>query len=412
MARGESTRGWIDSPAGRRLLFFSLYLSEGAPIGYLWLALPTRLRAAGVPVDRITELTSLLVLPWTFKFLVAPLVDGLRTSRWGRRHFIIASQLVMGATLVATLGFDPTKDFAALTALLLVHACAAATQDASIDALSIASTPLEERGRINGWMQAGMMLGRASMGGGALILERYLGPRAVVGILGVITTFSIAFVFATSEPEVELGRGSRERVPSLLRELVAAFTERRTWAGLGLALVGGAAFKSLEVVLGPFLIDHGYDKAEVGWFSAGPMIVSMTLGAIAGGALADRVSRRHFVAGALVLVVVCVAAVAAVDLARGGAGGPLLLVMLAGCGFAIGLYTSSSYALFMDLTRPAVAATQFSAFMGASNGCEAWSVRAMGHLHTRYGYSWGLIALTFISVIAMPLALVAKPKRT
>jgi hypothetical protein len=92
-ARSGSSR--IDSPAGRRLLFFSLYLSEGAPIGYLWLALPTRLRAAGVPVEQITALTSLLVLPWTFKFLVAPLVDGLRSPRWGRRHFVIASQHLM-----------------------------------------------------------------------------------------------------------------------------------------------------------------------------------------------------------------------------------------------------------------------------------------------------------------------------
>ena len=78
-----------------------------------------------------------------------------------RSLYILVAGLVMGATLLATLAFDPVRELRALTWLLLVHACAAATQDVSIDALCIASTPAEERGRLNGWMQAGMMIGRA-----------------------------------------------------------------------------------------------------------------------------------------------------------------------------------------------------------------------------------------------------------
>lgn len=406
-----SVRSRIDSPAGRRFLFFSLYLSEGAPIGYLWLALPTRLRAAGVPVEQITALTSLLVLPWTFKFLVAPLVDGMRTPRWGRRHFVVASQLVMGVTLLATLAFDPVHQLGALTWLLLAHACAAATQDVSIDALCIASTPPEERGRLNGWMQAGMMAGRAAMGGGALVLEKYVGPAAVVMILAALTTFSIGLVLLASSLETAPSGGGVARVRELLRELASALREPKTWGGLAVALVGGAAFKALEVVLGPFLVDRGYDKSQVGWFSAGPMILCMILGAVVGGALADRVPRQRVVAGALVLVIASVASVAAVDLAGGGAGGALLLGILAASAFTVGLYTSSSYALFMDLTRPTIAATQFSAFMGATNGCESWSVWAMGRLHGAHGYARALLVLCGVSLLALPLILALEPER-
>ena len=60
--------------------FAALYLSEGAPIGFLWFA--------GVSVGSITALTSLLVLPWTLKFLWAPLVDVLRPRRGGRRTWV------------------------------------------------------------------------------------------------------------------------------------------------------------------------------------------------------------------------------------------------------------------------------------------------------------------------------------
>lgn len=404
--------GPLDSPRGRRLLFFSLYLSEGAPIGYLWLALPTRLRSAGVPVERITQLTALLVLPWTFKFLVAPLVDGLRTSRWGRRHFVIAAQLAMGVTLLGTLALDPVADLGPLTWLLLAHACAAATQDVSIDALCIASTSVDERGRLNGFMQAGMMIGRAAMGGGALILEAYIGARAVVLVLVLLTTWSIALVALAGSLERAEPKARGERAREVGREIAAALRERKTWTGVVIALLGGAAFKALEVVMGPFLVDRGYTKAEVGWFSAGPMIVCMTLGALVGGSLADRLARARFVATALVLVAASVAAVAAVDLTTGGKGGRLLLVLLAASAFAIGLYTSSSYALFMDLTRPAIAATQFSAFMGATNGCESWSVWAMGRLHERLGYAHALLALSCVSLLVAPIVLTLRRPRT
>jgi len=53
---------------------------------------------------------------------------------------------------------------------------------------------------------------------------------------------------------------------------------------------------------------------------------------------------------------------------------------------AIGLFTASSYALFMDLTDPRLGATQFSAYMGATNACESWSAVLGGRLIASSGY--------------------------
>ncbi len=155
------------TPLRRKFLFACLYFSEGAPIGFIWLALPTRMRAAGIAIDQITWLTALVVIPWTFKFVWAPLVDILRTSRWTLRHWIMSAQLVMGCTLLPLAWLDLRADFEAVVGLLLLHAVAAATQDVAIDALCISVTRPDERGQYNGWMQTGMLLGRASLGGGA-----------------------------------------------------------------------------------------------------------------------------------------------------------------------------------------------------------------------------------------------------
>jgi len=386
----------------RKFLFFSLYLSEGAPIGFIWLALPTRLRASGVDIGDITWLTGILVLPWTFKFLWAPLIDLLRTRSWNLRHWIITAQIVMGLALLPLIWLDPVDSFQALGALLLVHAFAAATQDVAIDVLCISTTSASERGLYNGWMQAGMLIGRAVMGGGALVLGQYIGEAAVVSLLVLMTTFSISLVLMSRPHGAEQEIAAREgHVREVWKSIKNAGRQRNTWLGLLFALSGGAAFKSLEVIYGPFLVDQGYDETTIGWFSAGPMIVAMIVGSLVGGWLADRLGHRRSVAGSLVYIAAAIAGLALSELTMGP--GTHLLVLLAVTAFGIGVFTASSYALFMDISHPRIAATQFSAFMGATNGCESWSSFVIGSLIQSHGYPVAMLVLCSVSLVALPL---------
>lgn len=393
----------LATPTRRKLLFASLYFSEGAPIGFLWLALPTQLRVDGVAIEDITWFTATLVLPWTLKFAWAPLVDLWRSERWTLRHWVLSAQGVMGLTLVPLLTLDLREQFPLIAACLFLHAFAASTQDVAIDALCISVTKPLERGRYNGWMQAGMLLGRAAMGGGALVLSQHLGWNAVVALLILCTTFSAAMVWQSVLPAAEPPAGDRNatRGRTMLRSLGEALRERNTWLGLAFAFTGGAAFKSLEVVVGPFLVDRDFTKGEIGWFTAGPMIGLMVLGSLAGGALADRTHRKLSVAKSLVWIVASVAALAALDVATEHAGPVSLLWVLACVAFGIGLFTAASYALFMDLTKPQLAATQFSAFMGATNGCEAWSVFVLGQIVAWRNYPSGMLAMCAASLLAL-----------
>jgi MFS family permease len=392
----------------RKLLFASLYLSEGAPIGFLWLALPTRLRASGVPIEQITWLTAVLVLPWTFKFAWAPLIDLLQNPRWSLRSWIVTAQSLMGLTLLSLLVFDPVSDFQLLAMCLLVHAFAAATQDVAIDALCISVTAPEERGEINGWMQTGMLLGRAMLGGGALVIAPYVGNVGVVALLIGVTTFSMLLVlFMATDPQGTSGTAeagnSESRLRSVGRSIKQALGERNTWVGLAFALTGGAAFKALEVIYGPFLIDRGFTESEAGAFAALPMIALMVAGSLAGGFLSDRFGRRPLVAASLVLICLSVVALSICDMTFDEHRGRALLVCLASAALGIGLFTAASYALFMDITHPAVAATQFSAFMGLTNGCESWSTWASGRIIAEHDYATALLVLCVVSLLSISL---------
>ena len=407
-----TTRGYqhelvnlLSSRRGRRFLFTALYLSEGAPIGFIWWALPTKLRAAGVDIGVITTLTSILVFPWIFKFLWSPLIDGIRTPRWSLKSWILSMQLLMGGALVPLLFFDLAANLHFLIPFLLLHAIAAATQDASIDALAISCVPDTERGSMNGWMQLGMLVGRSALGGGALLLEQRIGPAAVIVLLVTVIWSSSILVLLSrvATSSAEEGESIRDRMRALLPRLRAASRNRTTWLGLLFAGIAGSGFEAVGGVAGPFLIDRGLLPEEVGRFYALHSVLAMAGGAVIGGYLADRLGKRTAVTLFLLLMAVCILTLAALDAGMPQRAAEWKVPMMTLLYLCIGLFTASSYALFMEITDPTLGATQFSTYMGATNGCESWSTFAVGKMIPAVGYPVAFSLMTVVSLAAIPL---------
>jgi MFS family permease len=386
----------------RRFLFFALYVCEGAPIGYLWTALPTKLREAGVPVEEIAALGALLTVPWTFKFLWAPAVDALRSRRFGLRPWIGGAQLAMALTILPLARELRPEDLAWLTPLLLLHAVCAATQDVAIDALAVRRLAAGERGTATGWMQAGMVLGRVAFGGLALWAEAYVGPVPVVVTLAILLMGSAAFIVVARDslaPGEAAGRAGG-RIAASAKLLARALRLPGTLLGLAFAAVAGAGMEVLAGLAGPMLIDHGLEAARVGRFLAVAGVVGLGSGALLGGMLADRVSRVRAAGAGVVAVAIGVGAVAA---GLDTLGTAALLGLLGAMYLLFGLLTTATYALMMDLTDPRVGGTQFSAFMGAVNFCYVWSIALGGQLVPRVGYPGALLAAAGCSLLGLAL---------
>ena len=402
--------GLLGSPRGRRVLFALLYFSEGAPIGFLWWALAAALRRGGVDNAEISGLLGALALPWAGKFLWAPLVDVLRGPRWTLRGWIAASQSLMIATLLPLLWLDPVTSLGVVTPWLLAHAFAAATQDVAIDALAIAHTGDHERGALNGWMQVGMLLGRALFGGGALLVRGEFGDTAMlVSLLATLTVALAVNLCYRIDPSVAAARAApSRRLTAFVANLRAMLGATRTWLGLAFAAAAGAAFEAVGATASPLLVDYGSSDAQAGTFLALAGALGLAIGAVTGGAAADRYGRRATIVATSLGTS---AATAALALATGGDSGVAVLVALAAVYLGAGALTASTYALFMDLTDPRLGSTQFSAFMGATNLCEWWSATLAGALVTRSGYTGAFAAAAGLAVLALPLLAFLAPAR-
>lgn len=400
MSDADPRPGWAPP---HRLLFAALYFSEGAPIGYVWWALPTKLRAAGVPVERVTQITALLVLPWALKFLWAPLLDAVPLARFGVRGWIIAMQCCMGLALLPLFVLDPTVEFGWYAAFLLLHAFSAATQDAAVDALAISVVSPVNRGAINAWMQVGMLTGRAMFGGVALYVEKWVGPNAILlaMLVCIWSTMILVLSVRTTADCTPNSDGRRRSSVGFKKTLFAVLARRSTWAGLAFAAFGGAAFEAAGAVAGPMLLDKGADQRAVGLFFAAPAIVCTGAGAFLGGRIGDRAGRHAAVIGSMIAIGASTASLALI-FALAPSPRPLFAA-LGVLYIMIGAFTSSSYALFMDISDPRLGATQFSAFMGTTNLCEAWSSLTVGWLIARVGYPAALCTMIVPTILAIAL---------
>ena len=390
---GSGTRpNLLASAPGRRALFALLYLSEGAPIGFVWWALPTLLRGQGIELGAITTLTTIATLPWILKFLVAPLVDAGLNRGVGLKRWILVCQLAMAAALVPLLLVDWSAQFALVVAIVAVHAAFAAVQDVGIDTLAIHTVPRAELGRINGWMQAGMLAGRASVAAGSTYLAaRFDDPAAgVLMLVPLIAAPAVLLLVAVEEPRVR-------RAPVRLGALAKTVATRAGMAGLAVALLVGAGFEFFGVSAGPRLIDLGVSDAMITLFYGLLAPAGLACGALAGGALADRAGPLRGTGFALAALTAVLVWIALGDLVPALAGAPL--AWFAGAYIAIGALTASSYALFMTLARGALAATRFSLFMAMTNACEAWS-GFVGGRFAAHGYGMTLLALAAAACIA------------
>jgi MFS family permease len=394
---------WLATPGRRRALLTLLYVTEGAPIGYLWTALPARLRAGGIAVDEITTLGALITVPWSLKFLWAPLVDAFRSRSRGVRPWIAGAQIAMALTLLPLAFLDPVAHFEMLLPLLCMHAFCASTQDVAIDALAIQSLSPDERGSATGWMQLGMLIGQAVFGGGALAAAVWIGEGRVVWLMVVAVASSAIWVMgraAQIQPTDTLPAGRvGERLRHVGRRLATVLRGRATWLGLAFASVAGAGMEGIGALATPLLIDRGLPPADVGWYFGMPKVAAMGAGLLFGGWLADRVPRRRaagFGIGLLFLWSLLLAG--AVD------GDPrTLLLLLAGAQILFGVVTAASYSLLMDMTDPDLGASQFSAYMGAINLCYVWAAYTAGELTARFGYAPAMTALAGASLVSLLL---------
>src|SRR5205823_770437 len=135
----------------------------GASSGFIVVTLAYLLTHHGVSVAGVAGLTAISLVPQTWKFLWAPLIDTTLT----RKLWYVIGAAFTGATIAATgIVSIAAESMTTITILVVGSSVASTILGMATDSLAAHASRDAQKGRVAGWLQAGN-LGGQGIGGGA-----------------------------------------------------------------------------------------------------------------------------------------------------------------------------------------------------------------------------------------------------
>ena len=242
---------------------FAMGFYSGLPLLLTGSVLQAWMREAGVDLTTI-GLFALVGLPYTGKFLWAPIFDRFSLPGLGRRRgwlFLIQGVLALS---IAGLGFaHPESNPWWVAVIALVVTFLSATQDILIDAYRRESLADIEQGLGGSLYVNGYRLGMLLTSGGGLILADYLGFARVYWLCGGLMATAALITWWAKEPCLPEG------TPTTLSEaVVKPFVEffgrdEALWILLFILLYKMGDTMASHMTM-PFYLDMGFTKTEIG----------------------------------------------------------------------------------------------------------------------------------------------------
>ena len=242
--------------------------------------------------------TALIGLPYTLKFLWAPLVDRVRLgplARWGRRRsWLLVLQPLLAAALLLLGTGNPPHALEALAGAAVLVAFFSASQDILIDAWRIENFAPERQGEALALYVWGYRIAILVSQGGAIFLAGRVGWHGAYAVMAALMGVGFAAtLLAPERPERgDTGRGDAGRDLSFRATFAAPLAEflrrPRAWQILLFVLLFQLGTSFADTMAAPFYRSLGFDRAAIVVASSLPMLIGGALGVGAGGLLVVR----------------------------------------------------------------------------------------------------------------------------
>ena len=405
----------LDTRKGRFVAFGLMYISEGIPYGFTSTAMVAFMRKEGLSLEQIGTFVAAMFLPWALKWVWAPIIDVVKLHRFGgRKGWIIFCSTMMTLTLVVTALVDFVDDFQFLMAMIVLNNVFCATQDVAIDSLAVGSLRADERARGNGFMFGGQMLGIALGGGGAIFVFGQFGFNAALVYISALLLLCMAFVVLfIRDPDVHPANEIQEdgkllevlqTLGAFFKELYASFLRSGSGPKVGLlySILPTGAIALAYAMLGTMKVDYGLTNNQIAELSIYSTVAS-ALGCLLGGFLGDRFGLKRTMAFCCVITTLPTVYMASQISALGltGVAPEVFYSVIVIHGFLLGMCFGVHFGIFMGLTNPVVAATQFTAFMAMCNLAISIGNYWQGVVAQRYDYATVLYLDALVVIVPL-----------
>ena len=384
----------------------NLYFAQGLPNGFLFFALNTFYASQGATVAELAKFSSLLLLPWIFKGLFAPLIDSFTIRKFGRRRFwILSSQIVIVCLLLPLTLLGSELPISTMGLVVMTINFSIAFLDLSTDALAADSLEEITLSKANGLMWGSKVVGNAV--GMFLGTTLFFAYDISVGIAVLIGLMMMIFLvpFYSRELDFKVGYESlsikKNFLPplDLLKEIVKVFEDTRARWAIVFILFINLGLGVFEPVYNKFFLE------ELKW--TGEMIGNIrTWSLLAGGAtglfvgLLGTYYQRHLLLFLFISIQITVYGLLGLyvdQISNSSAYMIIFALDMTGAAISVCMFT-----IFMSLCTSQSSATNFGIFMALLNLSNYTGNQIAPGLMEAYSYSGSFL---FCSLALIPAAL-------
>lgn len=402
----EAAKVYLDK---RILAILFLGFSSGLPLALVAGTLSIWLTEVGVSKTSI-GLFAMVGIPYTLKFIWAPLVDRmplpLLTRILGRRRgWMLFTQIILAAAIVGLGQTHPSVN-PSLTALLaLTVAFCSASQDIVIDAFRVDILQRPSFGAGAATIVFGYRIGMLVSGAGALYLATFYPWSSVYYIMAALVGIGMITTLLCQEPKTagDIAFESPGKMPLKLWLKTAIvnpfsnFTERKYWLIIILFIVFyklGDAFAGN--MSNPFFIEIGFTKIEIANISKLFGFIATIVGGFIGGVM---VSRFGLMRGLLVCGVFQLLSNLVFSLqAYVGNDISMLMVTIATENITSGMGTAAFVAYLSGLCNASYSATQYALLSSFASVGRTFLASSAGVLAENFNWVTYFILTTLIAV--------------
>jgi PAT family beta-lactamase induction signal transducer AmpG len=388
----------------RRMVALALLgFASGLPLYLTSRTLQAWMRAEGVDLTTI-GLFSLVALPYSLKWLWAPVLDRVVPPFLGRRRgWLLILQLAIAVALAMMALANPRAALKLVALNALVIAFLSASQDVVVDAYRADILAEREMGvGVAVWV-IGYRVALIVTGALAFFLADQLSWPLAYLAMGGLMALGIVGTFVAREPAAAAPQSFREAVVAPFREFVGRVGAVR----FVLVLLFIVLYKLPDYLAGgiatPFLVDLKFSLTEIGAVQGGLGIGATMAGVVVGGVLVERagINRSLWVAGLLQAV----SNVAYYLLALAGASRTALIAAIVVENACTGVVTAVFLAFLMALCNVRYSATQFallSSLMGVSRDVLVAPAGAVAEALGWPGYFLATVAAALPGMLLLP----------
>ncbi|MEH6581994.1 MAG: AmpG family muropeptide MFS transporter [Halioglobus sp.] len=395
---------WRQTILNKRMLIcvFTGFTS-GMPLYVLIQLVPAWLREGGVSLTEI-GLFALVGIPYTWKFLWAPLMDRYIPPFLGRRRgWMFVCQIALLVSIGILGMFEPAQSTWLIAWLAVAVAFFGASQDVVVDGYRREILPDEELGLGNAIHVQAYRISSLIPGALALVLADFLPWSSVFWITGGFMSVGIIMALMIEEPSSELpqAKNLREAVIAPFREYIY----RRGWKGLLLVLSFMFLYKigdNMATALAmPFYLDMGFTKTQIGLVAKNAALWPAIIGGILGGITMIRlgINRSLWLFGVVQVVSILGFAVLATM-------GPELWALALVIGFeylGVGMGTAAFTAFIARETSRMYAGTQFALFTALAAVPRTFANASTGVIVDNIGWQPFFILCAILAIPGMLL---------